>query len=139
MLLASATRSWGQEKINVLFLGNSLTYYNNLPELVKQLAEGDGVKMTYQSIALPNYALVDHWSDGKAQREIQSGKFNYVIIQQGPSSQQEGRTYLLEYGLKFDSLCDKHNAKLAVYMVWPAKARAGDFDGVYAICETQSI
>jgi hypothetical protein len=132
MLLASATKLWGQEKINVLFLGNSLTYYNNLPELVKQLAEGDGVKMTYQSIALPNYALVDHWSDGKAQREIQSGKFNYVIVQQGPSSQQEGRTYLLEYGLKFDSLCDKHNAKLAVYMVWPAKARAGDFDGVYA-------
>lgn len=131
MLLASATRTWSQEKIDVLFLGNSLTYYNNLPEVVKQLAASDGVRMTYQSIALPNYALVDHWNDGKAQREIQSGKFDYVIVQQGPSSQQEGRTYLLEYGLKFDSLCDKNNAKLAVYMVWPAKARAFDFDGVY--------
>lgn len=132
MCLASLTEACSQKKINVLFLGNSLTYYNNLPELVKLIAASDGIEMTYHSISLPNYALVDHWNDGKAQREIQSGKFNYVFVQQGPSSQQEGRAYLLDYGLKFDSLCDKNNAMLAVYMVWPTKARAFDFDGVYA-------
>lgn len=120
-----------QKKINVLFLGNSLTYYNNLPELVKKIAACDSVDMSYRSISLPNYALVDHWSDGKAQQEIKSGKYNYVVVQQGPSSQLEGRSYLLEYGLKFDELCDQNNARLVVYMVWPAKARASDFSGVF--------
>lgn len=120
-----------QKKINVLFLGNSLTYYNNLPELVKLIAACDSVELTYRSISLPNYALVDHWEEGNAQKEIKSGKFTFVVVQQGPSSQTEGRTYLLDYGLKFDVLCDQHNATLVSYMVWPAKARAFDFPGVF--------
>jgi hypothetical protein len=125
------TSTFGQQKINILFLGNSLTYYNNLPELIKQLAAHDGVVITYRTIAFPNYALVDHWNDGQAQREIKSGAYHFVIVQQGPSSQAEGRSYLLNYGLKFDSLCDLHHAKLVSYMVWPAKARSFDFRGVF--------
>lgn len=121
----------GQKKINVLFLGNSLTYYNNLPELVKLVAACDSVEMTYRSISFPNYALIDHWNDGNAQKEIMAGAYNFVVVQQGPSSQTEGRTYLLDYGLKFDALCDQHNARLVSYMVWPAKIRSGDFPGVF--------
>jgi hypothetical protein len=127
----ACANAFGQKKINVLFLGNSLTYYNNLPELVKLIAACDSVEMTYHSISLPNYALVDHWNEGKAQKEIESGSYNFVVVQQGPSSQTEGRTYLLDYGLKFDALCDQHNATLVSYMVWPAKARLTDFPGVF--------
>jgi hypothetical protein len=121
----------GQKKINVLFLGNSLTYSNNLPELMKRIASSDSVEMSYRALCFPNYALIDHWNDGQAQKEIQSGKYNFVVVQQGPSSQQEGRTYLLDWGIKFDSLCDKHRAKLVSYMVWPAKDRSQDFEGVF--------
>jgi hypothetical protein len=130
LITCSAQAQW-QKKINVLFLGNSLTYSNNLPELMKQVAASDSVELNYRSICFPNYALIDHWNDGNAQQEIASGKYNFVIVQQGPSSQEEGRRYLLEWGLKFDSLCDKHRAKLVSYMVWPAKERAGDFAGVF--------
>ncbi len=87
--------------------------------------------MTYRMLALPNYALEDHWNESKAQKEIESGLYNFVVVQQGPSSQTEGRTYLLDYGLKFDVLCDQYNAKLVSYMVWPAKARSADFPGVF--------
>jgi hypothetical protein len=131
LLTALTLQAQSQKKINVLFLGNSLTYSNNLPELTKIVASCDTVEMTYRSICFPNYALIDHWNDGHAQREIESGKYDFVIVQQGPSSQTEGRVYLLNYGLKFDSLCDRHNAKLVSYMVWPAKARANDFQGVF--------
>src|SRR5688572_18260251 len=131
LLTGTCVQAQSQKKINVLFLGNSLTYFNNLPELMKQIAASDSVEMSYRSICFPNYALIDHWNDGNAQKEIQSGKYNFVIVQQGPSSQQEGRTYLVEWGLKFDSLCDKHRAKLVSYMVWPSKERSGDFGGVH--------
>jgi hypothetical protein len=128
---AACAGASAQKQINVLFLGNSLTYYNNLPELVKLIAACDSVELTYRSISLPNYALVDHWNEGNAQKEIESGLYQYVVVQQGPSSQTEGRTYLLDYGLKFDSLIDRNNAKLVSYMVWPAKARFSDFAEVY--------
>jgi hypothetical protein len=131
LLIALTLQAQSQKKINVLFLGNSLTYTNNLPELMKLVASCDSVEMTYRSICFPNYALIDHWNDGNAQKEIQSGKYNFVIVQQGPSSQSEGRVYLLDYGLKFDSLCDRHKSKLVSYMVWPAKARSIDFQGVF--------
>ena len=97
---------------------------------MKQIASSDSVEMTYRTLCFPNYALIDHWNDGQAQKEIQSGKYNFVVVQQGPSSQAEGRTYLLEWGIKFDSLCDKHRSKLVSYMVWPAKERSQDFQGV---------
>lgn len=115
----------------MLFVGNSLTYFNNLPELVKQIAACEKVEVSYRTLALPNYALEDHWNDKTVIEEINSGKYNFVIVQQGPSSQQEGRTLLLDYGLKLDSLCEKKKAQLAVFMVWPSKARSTDFQGVY--------
>jgi len=131
LLTVIVFQSYSQKKINVLFLGNSLTYSNNVPELVKVIASCDSVEMTYRSMCFPNYALVDHWDDGIAQQEIKSGAYDFVIVQQGPSSQEEGRTYLMDYGLKFDSLCDQHNTKLVSYMVWPAKARSVDFPEVF--------
>lgn len=131
MLFLITGLAQAQKKINVLFLGNSLTYSNDLPELMKQVAASDSVEMSYRSICFPNYALIDHWNDGNAQQEIKSGKYNFVIVQQGPSSQEEGRTYLIDWGLKFDSLCDKHRAKIVSYMVWPSKDRSVDFEGVY--------
>ncbi|HEY3430470.1 MAG TPA: SGNH/GDSL hydrolase family protein [Cyclobacteriaceae bacterium] len=122
----------GQRKVSILFVGNSLTYSNNLPELVKRIAMCDGVDIRYHTIALPNYALVDHWNDETVIHEINSGKYNIVVVQQGPSSQQEGKGLLLDFGLKLDSLCDRKKAQLAVFMVWPSKVRSSDFPGVYA-------
>lgn len=120
-----------QRKLNILFIGNSLTYQNNLPELVKKIAACDDTQLVYKMIALPDYALEDHWNDGNAGKEIQSGKYNFVIVQQGPSSQTEGYTLLKDYSAKFAELAKANNAQLVFYMVWPAKARSFDFPGVY--------
>jgi hypothetical protein len=128
----SGTSVLGQpEKLNVLFIGNSLTYQNNLPELVREIAACEGIPFTYTMIALPDYALEDHWNDGQAGKEINSGKYNFVVVQQGPSSQTEGFTLLKDYGVKFAELGKANNAQLVFYMVWPAKARSFDFPGVY--------
>ena len=143
-VLAIATGYAQQKNVNVLFVGNSLTYQNNLPELVKKIAASDNVRLSYKMIALPNYALEDHWNDGIVNTEIKSEKYNYVIVQQGPSSQPEGYKLLEEYGIKFSQLSNEHHAHLVFYMVWPAKTRLFDFPGVYksyknAAEQTQSI
>jgi hypothetical protein len=118
------------QRINVLYVGNSLTYINNLPQIVKLIAESEGVEMSYRVLAFPNYALEDHWNEGSAKREIASGKYDFVVVQQGPSSQQEGRAMLLNDGLKFAKVCAANNTQLAFFTVWPSKERFGDFAGV---------
>lgn len=118
------------KKYSLLFVGNSLTYTNDLPSLVKNYAELKGKDVDVEMLALPNYALVDHLADGVVQSMIHSTKFTHVIVQQGPSSQQEGRTLLLEAASDLKVLCEQNNSTLAFYMVWPAYENYHHFDGV---------
>lgn len=118
------------KELRVLFVGNSLTYYNNLPQLVQERAAQKGIKITTDILAKPNYALIDHWNDGIVQTKINQGNFDFVIVQQGPSSQAEGRTLLLQYGKKITALCKTNKTQLVFFMVWPSLQYYQTFDGV---------
>lgn len=132
LLLFAATAISQTKEYSILFIGNSLTYSNDLPELVKKKALDKEIKLTTKTIAYPNYALEDHWNDGDVQRLIASDKYDYVIIQQGPSSQAYGKTSLVEYGAKFKNLCATNNTKLCFFMVWPSQQYYHTFNGVIA-------
>lgn len=114
----------------VLFVGNSLTYYNSLPLLLEETAQRRGLTVKTTEIALANYALIDHWNDGEVQTFIETGNYDFVVVQQGPSSQPYGRMVLLQYGEMFAQLCRANGAQLAFYMVWPSLANYHTFDGV---------
>lgn len=114
----------------VLFIGNSLTYTNDLPAVLTKIGKVKGLSITTKTVAYPNYALEDHWNDGQIQLLIASKKYDFVVVQQGPSSQSDGRTMLLDYGARIKALCIANNAKLAFFMVWPARANLHTFDGV---------
>ena len=117
-------------EIQVLFIGNSLTYTNDLPALLASHAKANDVKLTARSIALPNYALLDHLAENNIVNALKNTKFNYIIVQQGPSSQAEGRASLIEGATQLKALADKNGAKLCIFMVWPAFSNYGTFDGV---------
>ncbi|PTX42154.1 lysophospholipase L1-like esterase [Christiangramia gaetbulicola] len=114
----------------ILFIGNSLTYTNDLPGLVRKVALKKGMKIETEMLAYPNYALIDHWNEEKAQDLISNEKFDLVILQQGPSSQQFGREILIEYGKKFRELCEINNTETAYFMVWPSLEYYNTFDAV---------
>lgn len=116
--------------VRILFVGNSLTYFNDLPELVEVAARAQGQTVVTEMLAYPNYAILDYWDDGEVQGLIANGNFDFVVIQQGPSSQAFGREVLFSYGKKYSDLCNAHNAKLAFFMVWPSRTYYHTFDGV---------
>ena len=123
------TDDFSNTDFNILFIGNSLTYTNNLPAFVKNEARLKGINIGIKMIAFPNYAILDHWNDGNVQAQLASGKYYFVIIQQGPSSQAFGRQVLIEYAEKYSDLCKKHDAQLGYFMVWPALANYQTFEG----------
>lgn len=116
--------------VRILFVGNSLTYTNDLPSMVKAIATDNDILVETEMLAYPNYALEDHWLDGKFQKLTDEKYFNYVIVQQGPSSQQDGRTMLMEYGAKFKKVCDDKGTRLVFFMVWPSRTNYQTFSGV---------
>jgi hypothetical protein len=57
----------------LLFVGNSLTLANNLPELVTSLARAAGRQASHEVVAFNNFSLEDHWQQGGARKAIARG------------------------------------------------------------------
>jgi len=118
------------DRLRVLFVGNSFTYVNDLPAIVAAISRADGgPKIDYRTVAFPGFSLEDHWRQGDARRELASGRWDYVVMQQGPSASEDGREVLLEYARRFAPLIRKAGAAPAFYGVWPASVRTQDFPG----------
>jgi len=119
-----------EEALSVLFIGNSLTYTNDLPAILETLLESADVgPLHIRSVAYANFGLEDHWANGTAQATIRLGGWDVVVLQQGPSA-TEGRPSLLSYSAKYAAIADSIGARTALYMVWPSSNRLFDFDGV---------
>jgi len=116
--------------MNILFVGNSLTYSNNLPQLIQELGKHDGVKITFTSLLTGGYSLEDHWNEGKLQAQLEQHRYDYLVAQQGPSALPESQILLQKYVSKIAEACKSRGTRLALYMVWPSKDRAFDHDNV---------
>ena len=115
----------------MLFIGNSLTYMNDLPALVCALAEAAGeTPPVMQRVVASGFSLEDHWERGDARKAIAEGGWDFVVLQQGPSASPEGRGLLLRYARLFASEIRRAGAKPALYMVWPSVRRRQDFGDV---------
>jgi len=113
----------------VLFIGNSLTYVNNLPGMLSAIAAQAGKTLVTAEVTGPGYALQDHFHEGHAQAEIAKG-YQLVILQQGPSALEESQANLLRWSTRFDPVIRNSGARPALYMVWPELERFGVFDYV---------
>ena len=58
------TEPFGDADLSVLFVGNSLTYTNDMPVMLQAIAEAAGKSFEYRSLTAPNFSLEDHWVRG---------------------------------------------------------------------------
>jgi hypothetical protein len=119
------------EPLRVLFIGNSQTAWNDLPNKVASLAQAGGnERPVTRTIAIGGFSLEDHWHEGAAQSAIAEGRWDFVVLQQGPSALIESRRLLVEYTRRFAAVARAKGATPALCMVWPSTSRASDFSGV---------
>jgi PKD repeat protein len=115
------------KKIKVLFIGNSYTYYNNLPQLVKDIALANNDTLIFDSNTPGGYTLNQHFNDVNTKSKISSTAWDYVVVQaqsQEPSfspSQVMQQTY--PYAKKLDSLIKLNNlcTTTIFYETWGRK------------------
>lgn len=119
----------------VLFIGNSLTASNDLPGTVAQLAATVDDTIVVQSVTRPNFAVIDHVNGmSNAVDAIRRGSWDYVVLQQGPTSQQLGRDTLILATKLLQPDIRAAGARTAELMVWPAAQNVAVFDGVLQSC-----
>jgi hypothetical protein len=122
--------------LRVLFIGNSHTYYNDLPGMIAQLAAAAKVErpLLFAMEAAGGATLAQHLAGTRVRAQLGQGHWDYVVLQeqqQVPSftfnrAQLEREFYAPARTL--DVLARASGAKTVLYMTW-AK-RAGDPDNV---------
>ncbi len=71
-----------KKDLNILFIGNSHTYYNDMPRLVKRRADEEGYNCRVTMLAHPNWFLSQHVDEPEARFNILYGKYDYVVLQE---------------------------------------------------------
>lgn len=131
LILALSSGASRAESLKVLFIGNSLTAANDLPAVLAGLATAGGQRpLVWKSVLRPGASLEDHWNAGEARRAIRSERWDFVVLQQGPSALPESRVLLRRDAALFAAEIRAAGSRPALYMVWPSRSRAFDFDGV---------
>ena len=73
---------FSQIEKQVLFIGNSYTYMNGLPELINQIAISKGNSLIYESHTPGGSTLMQHSSNSNVQSLLYATEWDYVILQE---------------------------------------------------------
>jgi hypothetical protein len=66
---------------NVLFLGNSYTAVNNLPQIIHDIAYTGGDTLNFDGNTPGGFQLINHSNDPTTQSKIMAGGWDYVVMQ----------------------------------------------------------
>jgi len=118
--------------LRVLFIGNSLTYANDLPDMIARFSESTtgALRIEVRDLSIPNYALEDHWATTQTTDVLDEGGWDVVVLQQGPSSLPENQANLRYWAAKFADRIRAQGGRPALFMVWPDDTRLAFFDAV---------
>ncbi|HEY3542216.1 MAG TPA: hypothetical protein VGK79_06710 [Gaiellaceae bacterium] len=118
--------------LNVLFVGNSLTAANDLPGMVAALGAARGREIHVETRAPGGFALEDHWQTTDLPAVLARGGFDWVVMQQGPSSLPESGENLREWAGVLADAARAGGARPALLTVWPESYRSAVFGDVIA-------
>ena len=81
LFFCQATTVFSQIKRKVLFLGNSYTSVNNLPQTIANVALSVGDTLIYDSNTPGGHTLLQHSSNPISQSKIMAGGWHHVVLQ----------------------------------------------------------
>ncbi len=111
--------------MKILFIGNSHTYMNDMPQLVKEMVENvtgescDVFMLAYSARSLKWHMGEEYFSE---RFNILHGKYDYCVIQeQAHPMTDEADT--IEYAARIVEMCKKAGTVPVVFETWAEKAK----------------
>ena len=127
VLFSINSYSQDHKKLTALFLGNSYTYVNNLPQVISDLALANGDTLVFDSNCPGGYTFQNHFSDATSVSKMNAQQWDYIILQaqsQEPSfDPTQVETETLPFAIKLDSIIKHHNSctETVFYETWGRK------------------
>lgn len=108
----------------ILFIGNSYTYYWNLPQNVAQMAEERKIPMQVQQSTSGGVNLEMHWKSArnlKTMDLIREGNFDAIVLQDQSLRPVLEPDSTLKYGTLLGEAIKSSGAQPFVYLTWARK------------------
>ena len=110
-----------KKALRLLFIGNSHTYYNDLPLLVRDRAEAEGVLAEVTMLAHGGWYLYQHLREPETLFNVAHGRYDYVILQEHSHPFDKTEEYL-RAARELSLLIREAGAKPVIYATWAEKA-----------------
>jgi hypothetical protein len=109
--------------LKVLFIGNSYTYYNNLPGMISQLAASSDEprQLDTRMIAVGTKTLEWHYENLETLDAIRQADRDIVVLQEHSMRPVENRDKMLDYASKLDGEIKSSGARTVLYLTWARK------------------
>jgi hypothetical protein len=116
---------WAQgQHVRALFVGNSYSYYNNLPAMIASMATSTGDTLTHDGNNIGGYTFQNHVGNTTTTNKIALGTWDFVVLQE--QSQRPAfpigqvQTDVFPYARALDSLITLANpcTETVFYTTW---------------------
>jgi hypothetical protein len=109
------------DTLDVLFVGNSYTYFWNMPLIVETLSENADVYIKARKSTEGGVTWKDHWEGAKGlktQERIDAEEWDIVILQNHSLSTIRDLDQFMEYGDKLIAKVQRADAEAVLYATW---------------------
>jgi len=106
LFILSLLISNAQDTTKILFIGNSITYYNDMPETFENIANSLGKTVDITMYAPGGTGIVNHVTDPNVYNLFRQTEWDYFVLQPG-SNESPGYSYTPEITMgRIDTLLD---------------------------------
>lgn len=128
----------------VLIIGNSYTYFNNLPRMLEQIGQADKPprNLSCEMVVEGGATLKKSWEDGKARKAIERRGWDFVVLQEqstlGISYLVQGQPRIVaspryaEFAHRFDELIRKVGGRTVMFASWARENAPPEDDNALA-------
>ncbi|MBS1718528.1 MAG: hypothetical protein JSS72_12435 [Armatimonadetes bacterium] len=107
--------------MRILFIGNSFTWVNDVPNLVRQIWEADGSHQSVQVERIDAGHLEDLAGNRGVFDKIKNGRWNAVVFEGAMVSMSLTRDYPQDTAISLANTARKAGAKPYLFVEWPRR------------------
>lgn len=124
--LVAVTRSQDTSALRILMVGNSLTFFNDLPTRVAEIAANDSTLRAahIESVTAGGANLQYHWATGVTSQLIASGHWDYVVLQEQSQAILASPESTEAVVRRFAALARTAGARTVLFLAWAALGSA---------------
>lgn len=106
--------------MRILFIGNSHTYFNNMPKIVAVLAKAQGIECEVTMLAHGGWFLEQHAAEPDVKFNILYGNYDYVVLQEHSHPFGPEETYFKAVR-KLNAWIQEAGSTPVIYLTWAKK------------------